>query len=302
MLIGVSGKIGSGKDLVGKIIQYLYYTHSDIHESKKMSFETFYKTDRANNSLISSHIPEIKKFADKLKDIVCILIGCTREQLEDREFKETELGEEWWYYKFINDGSIYSTETECMEAFINYYNATGRHTYNLKESMKSNIICVKPTPRMLLQEIGTNLFRDKLHPDCWINATLSDYTPINCDNLADVLEEIHQLGRVVMPDWVITDLRFPNEAKAIKSKDGITIRINRPKYPHGIYKIGENCYTGSIGMENFDKALKKEAGIVEHESETALDDYEFDYVIENNGTIDDLIEKVKEILIKEKIL
>ena len=31
---------------------------------------------------------EIKKFADKLKDIVCLLIGCTREQLEDQEFKK----------------------------------------------------------------------------------------------------------------------------------------------------------------------------------------------------------------------
>lgn len=30
---------------------------------------------------------KIKKFADKLKDIVCILIGCTREQLEDSKFK-----------------------------------------------------------------------------------------------------------------------------------------------------------------------------------------------------------------------
>jgi hypothetical protein len=38
---------------------------------------------------------EIKKYADKLKDFVCILIGCTREQLEDQEFKEKELGEEW---------------------------------------------------------------------------------------------------------------------------------------------------------------------------------------------------------------
>jgi len=41
---------------------------------------------------------------------------------------------------------------------------------------------------------------------------------------------------------------------------------------------------------------------IENESETALDDYKFDYVIENNGTIEDLIIKVKEILIKEEIL
>ena len=40
----------------------------------------------------------------------------------------------------------------------------------------------------------------------------------------------------------------------------------------------------------------------EHISETALDDAKFDYVIENNGTIEELIEQVKKILIKEKII
>lgn len=141
---------------------------------------------------------------------------------------------------------------------------------------------------MLLQEIGTNLFRDRLHPDCCINATMVDYNEnlkkdSNYD-LGDVLTDIKYLDRpyppLDYPNWIITDLRFPNEAKAIKSKDGITIRINRPNM--------------------FNAAIKSLA--IEHESETALDDYEFDYVIENNGTIDDLIEKVKEILIKEKVL
>ena len=40
-----------------------------------------------------------------------------------------------------------------------------------------------------------------------------------------------------------------------------------------------------------------------HESETALDNYEgFDYVIDNNSDIQSLIEHVKTILIKEKII
>jgi len=40
----------------------------------------------------------------------------------------------------------------------------------------------------------------------------------------------------------------------------------------------------------------------EYESETALDNTTFDYTIDNNGSIKDLIEKVREILIKEKLL
>ena len=76
MVIGVSGKIGSGKDTIGKIIQNLTNDHW-----------------------------EIKKYADKLKVITCLLLGCTREQLEDRGFKEKELGEEWWYYTTGIDSS-----------------------------------------------------------------------------------------------------------------------------------------------------------------------------------------------------
>ena len=39
-----------------------------------------------------------------------------------------------------------------------------------------------------------------------------------------------------------------------------------------------------------------------HPSETALDNHSFDYTIDNNGTIEELIEKVREILIKEKVI
>jgi hypothetical protein len=79
------------------------------------------------------------------------------------------------------------------------------------------------------------------------------------------------------PNWIITDMRFPNEFDALKSRGGITIRINRVKY----------ISTHSEG---------------EHESERALDNHEFDYVINNNGSISDLILKVREILTQNQII
>lgn len=92
MIIGINGKIGSGKDTVGKIIQFITYNkHRELKGFDTMSFSDFcidYNLHNRSNW-------KIKKFADKLKDIVCLLIGCTREQLEDHEFKEKELGEEW---------------------------------------------------------------------------------------------------------------------------------------------------------------------------------------------------------------
>ena len=79
---------------------------------------------------------------------------------------------------------------------------------------------------------------------------------------------------------IITDMRFPNELEAIKKHNGITIRINR-----GLVER-----TGKLIQEP------------EHISETALDDAKFDYIIENNGTIEELLEQVKKILIKEEII
>lgn len=72
--------------------------------------------------------------------------------------------------------------------------------------------------------------------------------------------------------WVITDTRFPNEAEAVKNKGGILVRVNRN------------------GTEPANS----------HPSEIALDKWEFDHIIENNGSIGDLIEKVKNMLMLTK--
>ena len=231
-LIGISGKAGAGKDLVGVIIQYLVHTEGIIN----MEYWEKFKSNTPFNQIVFSKYV-IKKFADKLKTLVCLLIGYTREQLEDRVLKEKELGEEWWYYKGRNNSLI---------------------PYN-KNSKRNPEDLIKPTPRLLLQLIGTNLFREQLHPNTWVNASFANYL-----NNA----------------WIFTDVRFPNELEAIKKRNGITIRINR-----GLVER-----TGKMIQEP------------EHISETALDNAKFDYVIENDGTIEELIEQVKKILIKEEII
>lgn len=88
-LIGISGKIGVGKDLVGEIIQYLT---SNYYLSGK-PFECFQEDNKRRNDYPMYLDWKIVKFADKLKDIICILLGCTRDQLEDRSIKELSLQE-----------------------------------------------------------------------------------------------------------------------------------------------------------------------------------------------------------------
>jgi hypothetical protein len=96
-----------------------------------------------------------------------------------------------------------------------------------------------PEVRRLLQRLGTEAGRRILGDDIWI----------------DTLFHAHSSGRIV-----VSDVRFPNEAEAIKDRGGIMVRISRPGY-------------GPVNG---------------HPSETALDSFDFDAHIMNDGSIDDL--------------
>jgi len=261
MIIGINGKIGTGKDTVGKIIQYL----TDEYAVKdKLTYnewlKEYYEIEEGNNKTTSSWA--VKKFADKLKDIVCLLLDCTREQLEDREFKEKELGEEWNYV--LQDGIPLTVDQAKRD----------------KEFPFNERYIQRLTPRLLLQLLGTDCGRNIIHPNIWVNALMSEYkitesyrgVILNKGVFTDIDWKSNNA-----PNWIITDMRFPNELKAVKDRDGITIRVNR-------YDI-----TGQGKLNP-------------HSSETALDDAEFDYEIINDGTIEDLIKKVKKVLLKEKLI
>lgn len=241
MIIGISGKAGAGKDLAGKIIQFLIdreeskYSHpinEEFFEVYARKFDQKYCDWR------------IVKFADKLKDIVGIILGCTRKKLEDREFKDSPLPKQW---------NNIVKETNKVKASIRAYR---EHSL---------------TPREILQKLGTDVCR-AIHPNTWINATMNDYDP-------SPLAAYHTDYKNLVPNWIITDVRFPNEADTVVEKGGFLIRINRPGYGTSMYALAND-----------------------HESETALDAYNFDIVISNDGTITDLISKIYEVLVQKGII
>ncbi len=301
-LIGISGKIGSGKDTVGEIIRFLWDI-KNTEDGKLLTVEDFIA---APSDVDSSNPYQIKKFADKLKDIVCLLIGCTRDQLEDREFKERELGEEWWYYC---NSLFFEGETKM----VSYSEAND----NIKNNTSWYI--VKLTPRLLLQLLGTEAGREIIHPNIWVNALFAGYKPRVRKEDITTSSGNKDYFRVHTPknsvsNWIITDCRFPNEAQAIKDRGGIVIRVNRYCYDSledylvthpnknvsaEAVKIVSNWGLNKHGvMEQYLKPIPESKGYYEksnHPSETALDDYEFDYVIDNEGSIDELIEKIKQL-------
>ena len=134
MLIGISGKISSGKDTVGKIIQYLVWKSRVERGELPLSVYSFSDFARETSFGKNQSNFQIKKYADKLKDFVCMLIGCTREQLEDQEFKNTELPEEWWVYKAesFNDDESY----DIIGSYEDRYELLDNHNFDVEEHNK----------------------------------------------------------------------------------------------------------------------------------------------------------------------
>jgi hypothetical protein len=241
-LIGISGQIGSGKDIVGKIIQYL--TSKDYLQGIG-DIESYLESNTVYN--FGHWNWQIKKFASNLKKICSILTGIPIEKFEDQEFKKSESGEEWDY--------------------LNY-----------EHSMRGDT--VKMTVRELLQKVGTDIFREQLHNNVWINALFGDYKLENEESTY-----LNPYPTIEYPNWLITDLRFPNEFQAIKDRGGICVRVNRFET--------QTFYTQRVSFPD---------AIPIHESERALDDYPFDYVINNKGSIEELIEEVKKMLLHFEII
>lgn len=113
------------------------------------------------------------------------------------------------------------------------------------------------TVRDFLQVLGTDAIRNGLHSNAWVNALMADYRP-------------KKLSEYNPSRWIVTDVRFPNEAEAIKDRGGVIIRIDRP------------------GVEPVNA----------HPSETALDNWDFDYKIANASDLVALKQTVEVLLNK----
>jgi hypothetical protein len=122
------------------------------------------------------------------------------------------------------------------------------------------------TPRWVLQYWGTEVCRQGFHDDIWI-ASLENRLARRKD------------------DTVISDVRFPNEVKAIKEAGGEVWWVQRGKLPDW-YNAGK---LASDGDADAIQTLAKQ-GV--HISEWAWLQTEFDQVIPNNSTVEHLYAKV----------
>jgi len=131
------------------------------------------------------------------------------------------------------------------------------------------------TPRWVLQYWGTEVCRKAFHDDIWI-ASLENKLRNSTDSI------------------VISDCRFPNEIKSIKAAGGIVIRVKRGDEPIW-YKDAADMNAGDRCM-NYALAKSRMQALEIHASETAWVGTKFDAVLTNDGTIDELMTKVKDLV------
>lgn len=266
MILALSGRIGSGKDLVAKMIQFHLTNEKRIgRNSMPLTWNCFIGPKNQTVSNFRNWDEsgwQIKKFAGKLKQIVSLLTGIPVEDLEKEEVKNTELGEEWSYSILAHD------------YFRNrrFYNKSEAELVYQADPQFGPIIEKVFTVRQLLQILGTEAMRDRIHPNIHVNALFSEYKSKAGWSLID--GDAVPVSITEYPNWLISDCRFPNEAESVKSRNGIVVRINR----------------------NLDNTKNL------HPSETSLDTWNFDYVINNTGTIEELLTQVQEMLLHFKII
>ena len=146
------------------------------------------------------------------------------------------------YNKFADIQTVHFADSLKEAAQVLF--SIGEWETNTQEGKKTTINWIGKTVRELLQGIGQGL-RDAIDFDIWVKILFA-----NTEGWSN---------------YIIADVRYPNEIKAIKERNGILLRIDR-----------------------------EGAGAGNHSSETALDNYkEWDVHIENNSSIEDLFEAMR---------
>ena len=132
------------------------------------------------------------------------------------------------------------------------------------------------TPRWVLQQWGTEVCRANFHNDIWV---------------ASVENKLRQ----TKDDIVITDCRFRNEVDAIKNAGGITLRSNRGPDPEW-YDAAKAYNKGPDGNSLWSLSKAKLDKFKIHASEYSSVGLDYDYQIDNNGSIDDLHATLSQLL------
>lgn len=129
------------------------------------------------------------------------------------------------------------------------------------------------TPRLALQLVGTDVLRNHFHQDIWLSSLEYRFRIKNSNQ-----------------NVVISDARFRNELELIKSLNGIVIWVQRGELPLWF----DDAVKANDGNAIARKVMQTRWRDV-HESEWNWAGFPVDYIINNNGTMEDLDKVVNDL-------
>ena len=134
------------------------------------------------------------------------------------------------------------------------------------------------TPRWILQHVGTDVIRGHFHDDMW---------------LASLENKLRKTG----DDIVISDVRFKNEVKMLKSLGAVCVQVVRGDRPVWYTEaIKANTVPDQVVAEKSRLTLENVYNV--HRSEYDWVGTDFDVTLDNNSTLDDLYAQVEDLLSK----
>ena len=139
------------------------------------------------------------------------------------------------------------------------------------------------TPRYILQYWGTDVIRNGFHDDIW-------------------LASLENRLRSAQDDVVVTDCRFPNEIAAIRDAGGMILQIQRgpmPEWYTCAHKENTTDADQQWILQDHNELMSQKYPHI-HSSEYSWVGHEFDAVLDNSGSLEQLYEQVERLLIKDR--
>lgn len=230
MIIGIIGYSGAGKDTVAKMIQYYFFNKvkskdSEIKLHEFLSGKDIYDSNYSWNELTEYKISEDSGWQIKKYAAKLKQIAALLVGCKHEDFESEEFKNSDLPKQFWIDGNP--------------------RTY-----------------RWFLQTVGMKM--REVNENIWVDSLMVDYKENFIGNIIKAaINRKTEEKDWNLPNWIITDVRFENEVKAIKDRKGIILRVDRP---------------------SLDLTLPK----YEHESEKRFQNFDYDCILCNNSDLNNL--------------
>jgi len=145
----------------------------------------------------------------------------------------------------------------------------------IKESFHEQFPTIPKEPKPTSQLISYGQAMREVDADVWVRPAM---------NIKRMRSDILAQAGLPVPSFVFTDIRQPNEYQAVKNSGAFMVKVEAP------------LELRVIRMLNLGEKVTPD--MFEAPTERYLDSFEYDYVIYNNGTMEQLEKQVAEMLFK----